>query len=86
MEVSSPVLYPYAYGVLVTVLSKGVEEDFIVWWNELKIRLLPVLNGSSPISSLDSVSSQEHLEETVSDAYHFGCYDTILPTGVVGVQ
>ena len=75
MEVSSPIhQYPYAYGVLVTVLSKGVEEDFIVWWNELKIRLLPVLNGSSPISSLDSVSSQEHLEETVSDAYRFGFY------------
>ena len=27
------------------------------WWKELRVKLLPVLNGSSPISSLSQESS-----------------------------
>ena len=28
----------------------GVEEDFTAWWVRLKVRLLPVLHGSAPLS------------------------------------
>lgn len=30
-----------------------MEEDFTAWWAGLKAKLLPVLNGSAPLSSLN---------------------------------
>ena len=36
----------------------GVEEDFMAWWEGLKSRLLPVLTGRSPLSSL--ISGVQH--------------------------
>ena len=31
----------------------------MAWWKDLKARLLPVLDGSSPISSLDAMPQQD---------------------------
>ncbi|CAI8020330.1 S-adenosyl-L-methionine-dependent tRNA 4-demethylwyosine synthase TYW1 [Geodia barretti] len=43
----------------------GIEEDFVAWWKELKARLLPVLNGSSPISSLDGPQPHQPTQDSI---------------------
>ena len=50
-------MYMYMYMYTIVPVHKhsflpGVEEDFGMWWAGLKVKLLPVLRGSVPLSSL----------------------------------
>ena len=59
------VMYAYVFLVCIYLLL-GVEEDFTVWWEGLKSRLLPVLTGRSSLSSLTS-SVQHSTKPEIDD-------------------
>ena len=63
------------------VNHEGIEEDFVAWWKELKARLLPVLNGSSPISSLDGPQLHQPAQDSVRERNCMeACHVFLIPT------